>query len=206
MLAGCRLSSSQTSSTSTIGAVTILQSDLQTTSSLGNSSTTTDTNVNSQTTPVTAISIPATDYTEVVTFPDAALEQAIRNAIDKPTGDIYQSDLDKLTDFSAMNMCTDNFQDLTGLEHCVNLQSLEILATSLNIDLTPLGSLHKLKSLQLFTSATDIAPLEGLTALTSLSLDAQQTTDITPLSQLTNLTDLTLTVNFSAVPDLLMVS
>ena len=99
-----------------------------------------------------AISIPATDYSEIVTFPDPALEQAIRDAIGKPTGDIYQSDLDKLTDFSAINMCTDNFQDLTGIERCVNLQSLEIQALSMNIDLTPLESLHKLKSLQLFTS------------------------------------------------------
>ena len=35
---------------------------------------------------------------EVVTFPDANLEAAIRDAIPKPTGDIYQSDLDGLTE------------------------------------------------------------------------------------------------------------
>ena len=32
----------------------------------------------------------------VVTFPDAKLDAAIREAIGKPTGDIYQSDLEGL--------------------------------------------------------------------------------------------------------------
>jgi len=190
MLAGCGLSSAQTSSASTIGAVTNSQPDLQTTSSRSSSSRTTNTNVNSQNTPATTMSIPAADYTEIVTFPDAALEQAIRNAIGKPTGDIYQSDLDKLTGFSAINACTDNFVNLSGLEHCVNLQSLEINAMFGDIDLTPLESLQKLKSLQLFTTTDDITPLGNLTGLTSLNLDAQEITDITPLGKLINLTDL----------------
>ena len=33
----------------------------------------------------------------IVNFPDPGLQQAIRDAIGKPSGDIYQSDLDSLT-------------------------------------------------------------------------------------------------------------
>ena len=38
---------------------------------------------------------------EVITFPDANLEAVIREAISKPTGDIYQSDLEALTELRA---------------------------------------------------------------------------------------------------------
>jgi hypothetical protein len=60
---------------------------------------------------------------EVVTFPDPNLEAAIREAIGKPTGDIYQSDLDALGDLDASSR---GIVDLTGLEHCTNLIGLTI--------------------------------------------------------------------------------
>ena len=97
---------------------------------------------------------------EVITFPDFALEQTIRDAIDKPSGDITQADLNNLTHLSATNICTNNFQNLSGIEHCVNLQSLEIIGN--DSDLTPLENLHNLKSLELFSSAANLAPLRYL--------------------------------------------
>src|SRR5271157_2071448 len=93
MAAGCGKITTQTTATTTTLTPTSTISAVTTLSTAATPATTS----------ATPISIPDTDYTEIVTFPDAALEQAIRNAIDKPTGDIYQSDLDKLTDFSAMN-------------------------------------------------------------------------------------------------------
>ncbi len=60
---------------------------------------------------------------EVVTFPDPNLEAAIREAIDKPEGDIYQSDLERLTHLLA------SFKDisnLTGMEHCTSLTLLQL--------------------------------------------------------------------------------
>ncbi len=51
-----------------------------------------------------------------VTFPDANLEAAIREAIDKPEGLIFTSDLDELT-----SLKTKGITDLTGLEYCSNL-------------------------------------------------------------------------------------
>ena len=60
---------------------------------------------------------------EVVILPDPNLEVAIREAIDKPIGDIYQSDLEELTEFSASER---NIVNLSGLEHCTNMTSLDL--------------------------------------------------------------------------------
>jgi len=54
----------------------------------------------------------------VVTFPDPNLEAAVREAIGKPTGPIYRSDLEDLTGLRAGDR---NIVDLTGLEHATNL-------------------------------------------------------------------------------------
>ncbi len=51
-----------------------------------------------------------------VAFPDENLEAAIREAIDKPEGLIFTSDLDGLT-----SLKTKGITDLTGLEYCSNL-------------------------------------------------------------------------------------
>ena len=48
-------------------------------------------------------------------IPDANLRAAIREAIDKPTGDIYPSDLAELKFLTAPSM---DIFDLAGLEHC----------------------------------------------------------------------------------------
>ena len=92
----------------------------------------------------------------VVTFPDPNLEAAIRQAISKPTGDIYQSDLTSLTTLSAESL---GIVDLTGLEHCTSLGDLYLSSNQIN----------------------DISPLSGLTSLTDLSLYSNQISDIEPL-------------------------
>ncbi|HIH96261.1 MAG TPA: leucine-rich repeat domain-containing protein [Thermoplasmata archaeon] len=57
-----------------------------------------------------------------VTFPDRNLEKAVREAIGKPTGPIRAADLEKLTRLSANG---ENITELTGLEYCTNLESLD---------------------------------------------------------------------------------
>lgn len=57
----------------------------------------------------------------VVNFPDTNLEAVIREAIGKPEGDIYQSDLEGLTKFSAEYK---GIANLSGLEYCTNLVRL----------------------------------------------------------------------------------
>ena len=71
---------------------------------------------------------------EVVSFPSTNLEVAIRDAVNKPKGDIRQSDLDALISFDASSR---NISDLTGIEHCINLQSIWLNNNQIS-DLEPL--------------------------------------------------------------------
>ena len=91
-----------------------------------------------------------------VNFPDSNLEQAIRDAIDKPTGDIYESDLTTLTYLDAEDR---DIVDLTGLEYCAALTSLELDDNQI----------------------VDISPVSGLTNLTVVNLNKNQIVDISPV-------------------------
>ncbi|MFC1860998.1 hypothetical protein ACFLYL_01785 [Chloroflexota bacterium] len=56
---------------------------------------------------------PTQKTTGIVTFPDPYLEAAIRQAIKKPEGNIYKSDLEALTVFLAVGR---NISKISGLE------------------------------------------------------------------------------------------
>ena len=106
----------------------------------------------------------------VVTFPDPALESAIREAIEKPTEDIYRSDLVSLDTLIADDL---GISSLTGLEQCPNMILLHLIDNDV----------------------TDIAPIEGLLSLVDLNLQGNSVTDISPLTELENLLFLQLTGN-----------
>jgi len=131
-----------------------------------------------------------------VTFPDTNLEAAIREAIDKPEGLIFTSDLNGLT-----SLKTKGITDLTGLEYCSNLTEL-VLDYSQISDLSPLASLTNLTALDLEWSGRgysifDLSPLQNLTELTRLHITGSrnQISDLSPLASLTNITDLYLHSN-----------
>jgi cyclophilin family peptidyl-prolyl cis-trans isomerase/Leucine-rich repeat (LRR) protein len=120
----------------------------------------------------------------VVTFPDPALDAAIRQAIGKPAGDIYQSDLDALTTLSAQSQ---GIVGLTGLEHCTSLTSLSLDNNQIS-DISPLAGLIRLTGLNIWTNQiSDISALSGLTSLDTLWIGNNQISDISPLSSLTRL-------------------
>jgi len=124
---------------------------------------------------------------EPIRFPDPSLEQAIREAINKPTGDIYTSDLEGLTYLSASEKGIEN---LTGIEYCTNLTRLYLFANQIS-DVTPLANLTNLVELSLFVNnVTDVAPLSNLTQLTLLSLTSNNIGNISALASLTGLTHL----------------
>jgi hypothetical protein len=129
---------------------------------------------------------------EIVVFPDPNLEAAVREAIGKPSGDIYQSDLVGLIGLSATAR---SIKNLTGLEHCTSLRSL-VLYDNYISDLSPLSSLTSLTYLHLqVNQISDISPLSSLTSLTQLYLGTNRISDISPLSSLTSLTCLNLGTN-----------
>jgi|GEM_PF-1238032 len=140
----------------------------------------------------TPISAPPPPPPTSITFPDPNLEAAIRAAINIPSGDIYQSDLDNLTSLSADNA---GIADLTGLEHCTNLQQLDLPSNQI-ADISALSNLAKLQSLDL--NDNQIVSLDALTGhvtLQRLDLDWNQITDISPIASLNNLTYLDLSFN-----------
>ncbi len=127
-----------------------------------------------------------------VTFPDANLEAAIREALNKPTGDITTEDMASLTSLDARQR---EIQDLTGLEHATNLTYLNLYLNQIS-DISPLASLTNLTDLWLsHNQISDISPLDSLTNLTNLGLWHNQISDISPLVSLTNLTKLDLLHN-----------
>ncbi|MDW8803070.1 cell wall-binding repeat-containing protein [Clostridium sp. A1-XYC3] len=151
----------------------------------------------------------------IVTFTDKNLENVIRKNINKPSGDIYSTDvkniikldagyssinnlngIDKLTNLRELNLSQNNITNIEALKHLVNL---EILHLSNNIDLsdiTPITCLYKLKLLNIgSTKIEDIKILGNLNNLTILELDNNGLSDISQLENLNNLTTLSLTGN-----------
>jgi Leucine-rich repeat (LRR) protein len=126
---------------------------------------------------------------DVVTFPDANLEAAVRDALSKPTGDITTIDMEGLTTLNAKGR---SISDLSGLEHAVNLTYLNFYNNQIT-DISALSGLTNLTYLNFYNNQiTDISALSGLTNLTELWLGRNQITDISVLSGLTSLTYLNL--------------
>ena len=122
-----------------------------------------------------------------VMIPDTNLEFGLRSALAKSTGAITDEDLASLTKLEAEN---NGISDLTGLEYCTNLTTLNLGFDSGNLisDISPLANLTKLNYLYLrYNQIKDISPLKQLTNLRELHLGNNQISDINSLSGLTNL-------------------
>jgi len=96
-------------------------------------------------------------YSEIVVFPDAALEAVVRSAIGKPDGNIHVEDVAPLTELSAWSA---GISDLTGLDYCVNLAALDLTMNNI----------------------TDLSPLYGLTCLENLRLGWNPVAGVQPLA------------------------
>lgn len=120
----------------------------------------------------------------VVTFPDTALEQLIRETIDLPSGDIHMSDLQDMTDLIGEQL---GIEDITGLEYCISLHWL-ILPWNNISDITPLQTLTGLLAFNIIgNNISDIAPISGSGNLFQLHLGENPISDISPLAQMNNL-------------------
>ncbi|MFC1874855.1 redoxin domain-containing protein [Chloroflexota bacterium] len=150
-----------------------------TTTSPTTTTTTTTTPITTTTTTTTPSITPS-----LALIPDANLEAAIREAINKPEGSIYTSDLEAITILEAKER---GISDLTGLEYCINLQGLNLDANNIS-DISPLAELTNLVEVTFAdNNISDISPLAGLSNLRWLNLDANNISDLSPLAGLTNL-------------------
>jgi len=134
----------------------------------------------------------SSNSSKVITFIDTNLQNVIRKAINKPTGKIYLSDVQALTQLDANS---ENITNLSGIEYCTNLTSLDLLGNQIS-NISPLASLKNLNALYITSNkVSDISPLASLTNLDSLYLEDNQISDIAPLSHLTRLTRLGISDN-----------
>jgi alpha-tubulin suppressor-like RCC1 family protein/PKD repeat protein len=131
------------------------------------------------------------DPLQIVDFPDSALKAAVRSAINKPAGDIYSSDLAG-AGFTVLRANHAGVSDLTGLEYCTDLITLELDGNTIQ-QITQLAPLTGLRVLRLGDNQiADLTPLAGLTQLTWLELFNNRIADITALAAMVNLRELQL--------------
>lgn len=132
---------------------------------------------------------------QVVLFPDPYLEAAVRTAIDKPTGDILTTDLVGVG-FTDLLLFASAVADLTGLEYCTDLESINLFECQLSEGLALLAGLVNLRELDLLnTNVTDLTPLQGLRNLEVLTVGGEISgtsaiSDLSPLAGLTQLREL----------------
>lgn len=121
-----------------------------------------------------------------VFIPDRALDSAIRAELHKPFGMLTEADLLEVQALDARDL---NIRDLSGIEHCFNLQWLDLRSNSIS-NLKPLEQLGRPESpfdsplvyLNLNSNlVSDITPLIGLMNLRTLMLFDNQIADIQAL-------------------------
>ncbi|MDP6583081.1 MAG: leucine-rich repeat domain-containing protein, partial [Anaerolineales bacterium] len=103
-----------------------------------------------------------------VNIPDANLRAALEKALGKNEGDaITKEELARLTRWDALESW---ITDLTGLEHCTGLTTLNLYRNEI-IDISALANLTNLTHLELHgNQLSDVSPLTNLTKLEKLDL------------------------------------
>lgn len=138
-------------------------------------------------------SVPCTDHAIIIDVPDPGLAAALRNELGLAPGeDITCEAVRVLTSLAGYNK---GIEDLEGLQHAVELQSLYMPLNEIQ-NLRPLAGLTALTTVSLSQNEiTDLSPLAGLTALTSVSLWENKIADLLPLAGLSSLQELYLSNN-----------
>ncbi len=139
----------------------------------------------------------------VTEFADPNLEEAVREALGKPDGPLYATDLGLL---SSLNASSRDIEDLRGIEDCVNLISLVLEYNKIS-DIRPLSTLVNLLSLNLNDNdVSDISPISGLTNLSRLYLGGNSLSD-EDLPYLGNLINLSyLALDYNSISDIGMLA
>jgi serine/threonine protein kinase len=122
----------------------------------------------------------------------AAIETAIRQIAGKPTGELIQADLAKVTKLDLHNK---GITDISPLRGCNKLLWLDLSVNQIS-SLKPLTGMSDLEVLWLGANQIiDLKPLVGMTKLKTLNLDRNQVADPTPLYGLRELRKLGVTQN-----------
>jgi len=125
-------------------------------------------------------------------FPDPALEQVIREKIERPAGPIYRADVQTITEIHAAGR---GIHSLEGMGYLQRLAYLDLENNHIE-DLAPLSSLRMLAELNLRNNQViDMRPLTGHRRLVELDLRGNQIVELASLCRSRDLTYLNLRDN-----------
>ena len=131
-----------------------------------------------------AAPVPSAVPGPAVVLPDAALRGRIEAALGKAPGEAIGTR--EMAALEVLNARGAGVLDLAGLEHAVNLESLD-LGLNRIADLRPLVSLPRLAVLNVDGALTDVWALAGLTGLERLSLRGSGIDDLAALAPIRGL-------------------
>lgn len=127
-----------------------------------------------------------------VTFPDDKLESAVRSNIGKPTGQLTDTDLARITTLTARNR---KIMNLSGLQYATNMTLLDLDNNSIS-SLYPLANLPKLQTLRLDSNlVSDLRPLKTIPNLAYIQMNRNRISDLTPLASMPKISELRLETN-----------
>src|SRR5678815_5045549 len=129
---------------------------------------------------------------QTVSIPDPGLNAALREALQKPTGPLTQSDLLSLNFLSA---CCRGIKSLQGLEAARNLTILDLHSNSLTNLSLPSGMTNLSAVFLRSNQLTRLTLAPGLTHLIQIDVMGNQLTNLTLPPDLTRLTALVLEGN-----------
>ncbi len=147
----------------------------------------------------TSVSAPGADVTSVLVFTDPVLEGLIRNAMNRPDGDITVAEAEAVTQLDLQmegGVPIARVEDISDLKYFPNLTSLNLnwaLYDGDNaVDISALSGLSKLECLYIACcNVADISPLAGLTGMKDLWIwGNEKITDISALEGMTQLESL----------------
>ncbi len=128
----------------------------------------------------------------IIHFVDRNLEQAVRDGLQKPVGDLTSEDLLQLTSLYAPNY---RITDLSGLEAASNLSILNVTQNEIT-NANALVALPQLTSLNVsYNYVRNLSPILGLTNLTSLFLEGNGIETVPGLGDVRKLAELDLAYN-----------
>lgn len=154
--------------------------------------------------------------TNIIDFYDEGLETIVRNIINKPEGDIFENELDGITEIFAMGdyitpeknyptVCyppnprtykvNGSIKSLKDIANFKNLKHLTLVYQNIK-DFTPLADLKELESLNISDNKiSDISFVKGMKKLKSLNVSYNKLTDLSQIASLTNLKELDISNN-----------
>lgn len=133
---------------------------------------------------------------EVIVFNDPVLEEKVREAMNKPEGDITFAEAEAVTflDLSCSDPMVpeeEKIKDIGALAYFKNLGSINLSWNSVT-DLTPLAGLYQLEALYMNgnKNISDFSPLAGLTNMKDLNFIGNANINDSNISFIVNMTQM----------------